>query len=184
MKLPSCLTTVTPFSKIIAVILFITLPFFGLKLGMKYQRLFDSYSFEKNNNTNIIKSTPTDHQENSLYWLTYENSEAKFQISYPSYWTLKTNYSNNANEESAVITGEEGMIDLRWEELGGACPNGYEKLTTKGDRVSICRNINSENVESWSVNSKNIGAFVTVNKPTKTNRELLLKILSTLDNFK
>ena len=36
-KLPSWLTTVTPLSKILAMILFITFPFVGFYLGMKYQ---------------------------------------------------------------------------------------------------------------------------------------------------
>ncbi len=38
MKLPKELTTVTPFSKALAVILFITLPFFGFYLGLLYQK--------------------------------------------------------------------------------------------------------------------------------------------------
>jgi len=37
-KLPTCLTTVTPISKCIAVILFIVLPFVGFYLGISYQK--------------------------------------------------------------------------------------------------------------------------------------------------
>lgn len=37
-KLPSWLTTVTTFSKILAMILFISLPFLGFYLGMQYQQ--------------------------------------------------------------------------------------------------------------------------------------------------
>lgn len=36
---PNPLTTVTPFSKALALILFITLPFVGFYLGMNYQNL-------------------------------------------------------------------------------------------------------------------------------------------------
>lgn len=36
-KLPRSLTTVTPFSKLLAAILFITLPFVGFYLGLHYQ---------------------------------------------------------------------------------------------------------------------------------------------------
>ncbi len=38
MKLPKSWTTVTPFSKTLAFVLFITLPFVGFYLGMKYQQ--------------------------------------------------------------------------------------------------------------------------------------------------
>jgi hypothetical protein len=38
MKIPSSLTTVTPLSKTLAAILFITLPFAGFYLGMQYER--------------------------------------------------------------------------------------------------------------------------------------------------
>jgi hypothetical protein len=38
---PKQLTTVTPFSKTIAIILFILLPFIGFYIGMQYQRTLD-----------------------------------------------------------------------------------------------------------------------------------------------
>jgi hypothetical protein len=46
--LPRQLTTVTPLSKTIAVLLFIFLPFVGFYLGMKYQQLKDGgYGYDK-----------------------------------------------------------------------------------------------------------------------------------------
>jgi hypothetical protein len=36
--LPTSLTTVTPFSKYLAIFLFILLPFLGFYMGMKFQR--------------------------------------------------------------------------------------------------------------------------------------------------
>lgn len=41
MNLPKELTTVTPFSKYLAMFLFILFPFFGFYLGMEYQRRLD-----------------------------------------------------------------------------------------------------------------------------------------------
>lgn len=38
-KFPEYLTKVTPFSKVLAAILFITLPFLGFVIGIKYQQL-------------------------------------------------------------------------------------------------------------------------------------------------
>lgn len=40
-KLPEWATTVTPFSKLLALILFITLPFLCFFLGMDYQKKLD-----------------------------------------------------------------------------------------------------------------------------------------------
>lgn len=40
MKLPASLTTVTPLSKFIAMVLFVSLPFIGFYLGMEYQKKF------------------------------------------------------------------------------------------------------------------------------------------------
>lgn len=51
MKFPQFFTTITPFSKILAMILFITFPFIGFLLGMKYQKLVDL------SNQSIISST-------------------------------------------------------------------------------------------------------------------------------
>lgn len=41
MKVPKNLRTVTPLSKLIALILFIALPFIGFALGMQYQASID-----------------------------------------------------------------------------------------------------------------------------------------------
>lgn len=50
MLLPKWATTVTTFSKILALIIFITFPIIGFVLGMKYQTMLNSYSI-------IIKPT-------------------------------------------------------------------------------------------------------------------------------
>lgn len=50
--LPKSLTTVTTFSKIIALILFILMPFIGFYIGIKYQKTLDSM----NNLTPVVIS--------------------------------------------------------------------------------------------------------------------------------
>ena len=41
MKLPKCCTTVTPLSKTLAILLFVSLPFIGFRLGQEYQKTLD-----------------------------------------------------------------------------------------------------------------------------------------------
>lgn len=47
MSLPKSLTTVTPFSKILAAILFITFPFAGFLAGMQYQKSFSQQASDQ-----------------------------------------------------------------------------------------------------------------------------------------
>ncbi len=56
MPLPKSFTTVTPFSKILAAVLFITFPFVGFLAGMQYQKVTSS-----NQTANQINPTPTPH---------------------------------------------------------------------------------------------------------------------------
>lgn len=44
--LPKYLTTVTPFSKLLAVVLFVSLPFFAFRLGMKFQEKVSNFDSE------------------------------------------------------------------------------------------------------------------------------------------
>lgn len=48
MKLLKCLTTVTTFSKILVMVLFISLPILGFKLGMSYQKSVNNLSDNEN----------------------------------------------------------------------------------------------------------------------------------------
>lgn len=43
MKLPTSLTTITPFSRILALLMFITFPIVGFYIGMQYQKALDVY---------------------------------------------------------------------------------------------------------------------------------------------
>lgn len=52
MKLPKHFTTITPFSKYLAMVLFVVLPFVGFLLGIRYEKLL-STSSQQNANTNL-----------------------------------------------------------------------------------------------------------------------------------
>lgn len=72
-KLSKWLTTVTPFSKYIAMFLFIFFPFVGFYLGMQYQ--------QKVTTVNKPVATPTSNQ--SAGWQTYTNSKHSLEFKYP-----------------------------------------------------------------------------------------------------
>lgn len=97
MKLPKELTTVTPLSKYFAMVLFISLPFIGFLIGIRYQ---ETVSLQTSQSENIIvttKRSPTpeiNQVTNTSNWKTYNlkkyitkyGSSYNFSISYPQDW--------------------------------------------------------------------------------------------------
>lgn len=60
MKLPASLTTVTRFSKFLAIILFFTFIITGFFAGMKYQAMLDLTAYQQSNLTTVTPlPTPT-----------------------------------------------------------------------------------------------------------------------------
>jgi hypothetical protein len=97
---------VTTFSKLLALSLFIILPFIGFYLGMKYQEkiTIDTLVFSKTSkNSNLIVPTPTigliptlsPKINNSKELETYTNTQYGFQFKYPT--NLGTDCKTEAN---------------------------------------------------------------------------------------
>ncbi len=112
MKLPNFLTTVTPTSKLLALILFILLPFVGFYMGMKYQKLLtptlptnyeeciqspnstvlgrtcitpDGFEFTKPGlNQLLVSLSPV--PDETANWKKYRNDEFGFEFKYPADW--------------------------------------------------------------------------------------------------
>ncbi len=85
-RLPKSLTTVTTFSKLVALLLFILLPFVGFLLGANYQAKLDSL---KSQNSAIIPSispTPTGISADTTSWITYTNPKYGYSIKHPPSW--------------------------------------------------------------------------------------------------
>lgn len=87
MKLPKELTMVTPASKFLAFILFVTLPFLGFVYGMKYQEFVD---FNKQQELSFaakkVKRLPTPTPDPTANWRTYTfsyNPEFGVSFRYP-----------------------------------------------------------------------------------------------------
>lgn len=78
MKLSKSLTTVTPFSKICALALFIILPYFAFLFGLNYQ---------KNLTNSEVKTNMKTNQTTNSSWKTVVNSKYGYSISYPATWS-------------------------------------------------------------------------------------------------
>lgn len=73
-KLPKYLTTVTPFSKVVALIIFITFPIFGTYLGYRYGKITSSTT---------STATPLKTIIDLVSWQKYTNDKYKISIDYP-----------------------------------------------------------------------------------------------------
>ena len=82
MKLPKSVTTVTPFSKFIALILFIALPFGGFYAGIKYEQAVQTINTPVPTPYNVFSAAPA--MTNS--WKTYTIDILRIQFQYPSDW--------------------------------------------------------------------------------------------------
>ncbi len=135
---------------------------------------------------NQILSTFKFTSDETANWKTYTNEEAKFQIKYPPAWKLEYLDKWQGNPDS-TLSGKEGSIDFIWGSgLGGACSVDFEKIRLKDGDVPACHLVTNTK-ESWGLfRPKGVQAdtYVVANPPTKTNRNILLEILSTYEAIK
>lgn len=116
-KLPKWLTTVTPFSKYLAMLLFIILPIAGFYLGMQYQ---DKITLNKST-TSSIKITSASQHEN---WKTYRNNSLGYAFNYPS--ELRFFYRNYDEE-----LGDHFMLQNYADGLS------FENMDSKDFKISV-----------------------------------------------
>lgn len=88
-RLPSSLTTVTPFSKLFALILFILLPFIGFYLGIQYQKNVTSHTSQPS----AIDS-----------WTTFSHPQFLFTFQYPNTWQPSITQNNLSFLDSSSQT--------------------------------------------------------------------------------
>lgn len=100
---PNPLTSVTPLSKLLALILFISLPFLGFYLGMRYQKAssIPAPSTVVNSNpvnqplspsANVIQpqASPSSSTNSEMAnWKTYISAKYNYSVQYPSDWTYR-----------------------------------------------------------------------------------------------
>lgn len=202
------LFTVTPFSKYLAMLLFILLPFVGFYLGMKYQQkiTFTTQIIPEKNYLSLIPIiTPKPVDTSS--WRTYtrivpadktpyyDDPQFKITMEYPPDWTLKEFHSlsnrvvdNPAEINTAVFTGKEGKITLEWGPMGfgGGCdPSNHLQIRIKNTAVDVCHFIESDGSENWSFigdpnKNQPAEANATVYAPYIKNSPVIKTIISTL----
>jgi len=113
MKLSKSFTKVTPFSKYLAMILFILFPFVGFYLGVQYEKIIvPKPSFPQNSWINIpLIAAPTS-------WKTYTSNSAEqkigfnFQISYPSTWFATDNNPTHSSGAPTVVLSEKPIATV------------------------------------------------------------------------
>ena len=106
MLLPKSFTTVTPLSKVIAMILFVSLPFVGYYLGMKYEQSISVNNIVQIRNNNFPTPIPspalsgnpittpalTTANDFNCDWKIYKSSgPIKYEFNYPQNWVHKYN---------------------------------------------------------------------------------------------
>ncbi|OGK37376.1 hypothetical protein A3F03_04290 [Candidatus Roizmanbacteria bacterium RIFCSPHIGHO2_12_FULL_41_11] len=111
-------TTVTTLSKILAGVLFITLPFLGFYLGMEYEKKITP-SFTNSLTPIVENKIPVPPPDPIANWKTYKNSKYGFEFKYPKH--LSDNccgvYSDSLYGMAKVITFAE-RLDTNFD--GGA----------------------------------------------------------------
>ena len=96
------LFTVTTFSKLLAMIIFITLPFVGFYLGMKYQQQITVTVPIVKEVQKITTPTPISYVIDKPKWQP-ENIDGKFLISYPHDILQQKNDSNSQGSNSNML---------------------------------------------------------------------------------
>src|SRR3989344_2839513 len=87
MQFSKSFTNVTPFSKFLALFLFVLFPLTGFYLGMEYQKMVSLEQQTANPPTKVISPTTSPAQPDDMSnWKTYRNKEYEFEFQYPNNW--------------------------------------------------------------------------------------------------
>ncbi len=106
-------------------------------------------------------------------WKKYTNNEGKFSLQYPSGWTL------TADQLGVYFEGSEGSIEIRYKGIYGfeSC-EGYTKFELNGE-VFDCHSTQSNGSEYWRTTKDGVTIIVNVQNSSVSNRNTILKVLST-----
>lgn len=134
MQLPKSFTTVTTFSKVIALTLFVLLPFIGFYLGFKYNQSVFVCNPVNKMIVSIPRSTiiPTPYEPTSSPTIsstksndlkTYISNRFKFKFSYPSFLVVDTRYENSYPDLGGINLMSKGNMSAAIRGTGTADGN-------------------------------------------------------------
>jgi hypothetical protein len=193
MKFPKELTSVTTFSKVLALTLFIVLPFGGFYLGRQYQKSVDQYIYQTPQFQTITDPSEKPVNIDQASWKEFKDPSGKYSFNFPNNWLISFEQSPYYKDKmDVIIGGPEGKVEILWaDSYGGACSDpGYEKIIIKSGEESICHaaNITGEdipdNTEFWQLQKQfkpNKPEGIYLNAYSYNNSEVLLQIIKSLN---
>lgn len=194
MRLPRNLTTVTSFSKIVALGLFIALPFIGFYCGRVYQKSIDQYLYTQTQPAVVDNKSGEVLPVEVVSWKEFKDPSGKYSFNFPEHWLISFEQSPYYKDRMDItVQGPEGKVDVLWaDSYGGACQDpGYEKTQIKSGEETICHaeNITGEDIpqnsEFWQLQrpfkpNKSEGIYLNAYSFNQ-NRDIILEIIKSLD---
>jgi len=135
MVLPKSLTTVTTFSKILAMILFILLPFVGFYVGYKYNGLTYSNTPVVQNSpisAPSITSAPNPTADPTANWKTYTSVDGSYSFKYPATWSASNKDPNNLKVKGFVSFQNYEIPNTREMPMGNPKDHVYGSVSIAG----------------------------------------------------
>ena len=131
MKLPKSVTTVTPFSKTLALLMFILFPLAGFYIGMQYQKALDAYALYSSNFLTSVgtnQATTVKIDMSSIDKIVYAHVGNIISISLPTNFTW------------GISVAPENILFIA--QTGDAATNGPKMVYTasKEGKVTITAN--------------------------------------------
>ena len=129
--------TVTTFSKLVALSMFIIFPFIGFYLGMKYQQRITAPVPVVLEAQGVAIPTPT--PSTTASWKTYINKQYNFSIDYPNDWILTPNNINEGAYQEIYITNNKsnGLTSTIYLLLPGNPDNKDKPATNKTEVINF-----------------------------------------------
>lgn len=145
MKLPKELTSVTPLSKMVAVIVFTAIMIIGFGLGINYQETIELLKKQNNSSPTTINKPTTLTSDETKNWKAYTNTKWKYKVSYPPLWNLReldSVQTNLASQEATQEGSSRFFIDITvWNRNSRDFPTLKEEARVRGQEIGPCTDL-------------------------------------------
>lgn len=147
MKLPKELTTVTPLSKITAIVVLVGTTLIGFSFGIIYKETTD---YAKEQETNVpqiaVRKERIDTIDETSDWKTYTNTTWKYKVSYPPQWKLlelNGGQINLASQEKTQYGSSKFYIELSGSNRNRNFTNLEEEARSLGEEQGQCTDLSN-----------------------------------------